>query len=103
MIEESEDYETPALHWLFSEAKRLDESLRRCGIADEAARRAVTEDYIFGMGYAFDADDEKVTTGDGGTFRAVLVLQAEDGRLLGPANFGFHEAAIGVVGEVYGD
>jgi hypothetical protein len=84
MIEDSEDYETPALYWLFGEAKRLDESLRRGAIADEATRRVITEDYIFGMGYALDADDERVTTGDGGTFKAVFVLQAEDGRLLRP-------------------
>jgi hypothetical protein len=96
-IVESDDYESPALFWLYREIKRLDRTLASAGIAEEAKRREICEQYFFDIQ---DGLSRPVTAGD--AYTPLLVLVAADGSHLRATDmFDFHEYALGIVAEYY--
>src|SRR5205807_1366784 len=53
-IVRSEDYEEPALDWMFAQVQRLKAALAQCGVVDEAIQRSVCEIFFFGLAGEFD-------------------------------------------------
>ena len=75
----SNDYESPALFWMYREIKRLDEVMKSIGLADQDARREICESFFFGIE---DGLTEPIAAIDEEQFTPKLVLIAEDGRYL---------------------
>jgi hypothetical protein len=95
----SDEYESPALFWLYREIKRLDEVMQAVGLADQAARREICENFFFGTQ---DGLTEPVAAIGAEHFAPKLVLVADDGRHLQAADsFDFHEYAHAIVHEYY--
>jgi hypothetical protein len=95
----SDEYESPALFWMYREIKRLDEVMKSVGLADQAARREICESFFFGTQ---DGLTEPVAAIDAEHFVPKLVLIADDGRhLQATDSFDFHEYAHAIVHEYY--
>jgi hypothetical protein len=99
-VTESEDFERPALTWLFREGARLARALDDSDLSSDEARRVV-EAFLFGL--CAGLDDEPVVVG-GSSYRPAIVMMAGD-RLLAaePSTFAWHEYALSIVGEVFDD
>ena len=88
-IIESNDYESPALFWMYREIKRLNETLVAAGMADEDTRREVCEHFFFGIQEGLTTP---VTAMDDQRFTPLLTLIVDDGRYLRATDqFDFHE------------
>jgi hypothetical protein len=95
----SDEYESPALFWMYREIKRLDEVMKSVGLADQAARREICESFFFGTQ---DGLTEPVAAIDVEHFVPKLVLIADDGRhLQATDSFDFHEYSHAIVHEYY--
>ena len=97
----SNDFESPALFWLYREIKRLDESMRAVGLADEEARRNVCEHFFFGIEEGLTTpvkamDDEDYTP-------KLVLIGADDRHLQATSMFDFHEYAHAIVAEYFED
>jgi hypothetical protein len=98
-IIESDDYESPALFWLYREIKRLNETLLAAGVADEAKRREICEEFFFDTQEGLTAP---ITAGSKGQFTPLLTLIAPDHRHLRATDqFDFHEYAHAIVAEYF--
>jgi hypothetical protein len=99
-IARSSEYETYALDWLFGQVERLKAAMIEGGILDDRVQRSVCASFVFGLTVEFD--NGEVMPGD--RPRPRLGFE-RDGRLLLPDDdsFDFHDYALGVVGEVFGD
>lgn len=98
-FESSEDFEEPALDWLFHEVESLRSSLIDGGIVDDEIQRKVCEQYIFGLAGRLDGSeirDPQAPLPTLGFLSANQALMADD-------SFSFHEYALGLVGEAFGD
>jgi hypothetical protein len=92
----SDEYESPALFWMYREIKRLDEVMHSIGLADQAARREI---FFFGIQDGLTMPVEAI---DAEQFTPKLVLIADDGRHLQATDgFDFHEYAHAIVHEYY--
>jgi hypothetical protein len=100
IIEQSEACEGPAIEWLFREAQRLAQALRAAEVAPDVAR-TVCESFVFGMASALD---HTPVESDGSSWTATVAFLG-DGPVLAPdpTTFAWHDYALGVVGEVFGD
>lgn len=100
IIEQSEACEGPAIEWLFRESQRLAQALQDAEIAPDVAR-SVCESFVFGMASALD--DTPVES-DGSSWTATVAFLG-GGAVLAPdpTTFAWHDYALGVVGEVFGD
>lgn len=98
VIERTEDYEAPALEWMFGQVERLRRALSAAGVADESVQRSVCESFLFDLAMVFDDADATAQP------RPRLAFE-HDGTLLLPDDdsFDFHNYAFGVVGEAFGD
>jgi hypothetical protein len=96
----SDEYEAPALDWLFAQVARLKTSLDECGVSDEVVQRAVCETFFFALTVDFDGGSVDAAARP----RPRLSLE-RDGTILLPADgsFDFHDYALGAVGEAFGD
>jgi hypothetical protein len=95
----SDEYESPALFWMYREIKRLDEVMKSIGLADQAARREICENFVFGMQDGLTRPIEAI---DEQQFTPKLVLIAAEGRhLQATDSFDFHEYAYAIVHEYY--
>lgn len=95
----SNDYESPALFWLYREIKRLDESMRAVGLADEDARRNICERFFFGTEEGLT---QPVKTMDDENYTPKLVLIGADDRILHATSmFDFQEYAHAIVAEYF--
>ena len=98
-IIESNDYESPAMFWMYREIKRLNMTLVEIGIADEDTRREICHSFFFGTQ---DGLTTPIAGMDWKRFTPLLTLVAEDGRHLRAAEwFDFHECAGAIVTEYY--
>jgi hypothetical protein len=99
-VEETEEFEGPALQWLSREARRLADVLRRHGLDSDAARPLV-EAFIFGM--CFDLDRQPIMF-EGRTYAPGMHFASPEKALAADDDtFAWHDYALGVVGEVFGD
>lgn len=98
-FQRSDEFEQPALDWLYEEAQNLRDVLVEAGILDEVLVRRVCRNYIFGLGVRLDGDEVQ----DPEPPRPALGFLMPDGGLMADDLFSFHEHAIGVVAEVFGD
>ena len=99
-IRRSEAYESPALDWMLEQVQRLREALNGGGVTDVSVQRAVCETFFFAL--ATDLDGAEVTSRE----RPRRRLAFEDGEALllpDDETFDFHDYALGVVGEAFGD
>ena len=92
-----DEYEAPALAWLFREVKRLDDCLAEGGVIDSEQRRSVCASFFFGMSTSF-AEPIEVR---GQRYVAEVAMRKEDDVLLATDLFDFHEYAVSIVDEVY--
>lgn len=98
-IIESDDYESPALFWLYREIKRLNETLLAAGIADEVKRREICEEFFFDIQ---DGLTTPISAGSNGQFTPLLTLIGPDQRHLRATDkFDFHEYAHAIVAEYF--
>lgn len=95
----SDEYESPALFWMYREIKRLDEVMHSIGLADESARREICENFFFGIQDGLTMPIESI---DAEQFTPKLVLITGDGQHLQATDrFDFHEYAHAIVHEYY--
>ena len=96
----SGDYEAPALDWMFAQVERLRDALGASGVVDESVQRSICETFFFGLAVEFD-DGEVL---EEPRSRRRLAFEEAD-RLLLPNDdtFDFHDYALGIVGEAFGD
>ena len=95
----SNEYESPALFWMYREIKRLDEVMQSVGLADQGTRRQICEEFFLGTE---DGLTRPIAAVDAEQFTPKLVLIANDGRHLEATDsFDFHEYAHAIVHEYY--
>ena len=98
-IIESDDYESPALFWMYREIKRLNETMLAAQITDETKRREICEQFFFGTQ---DGLTTPITAMKNERYTPLLVLVADDDRHLRATDqFDFHEYAHAIVAEYY--
>lgn len=97
-VMESDEYESPALFWLYREIKRLDSTLAAIGVSDRSVRREACESYFFDIQEGLTAP---VAAG-GGEYTPLLLMIGPHGQWLSATDmFDFHEYASAIVGEFY--
>ncbi|MEM7288191.1 MAG: hypothetical protein AAF480_17720 [Actinomycetota bacterium] len=96
-VEPDDEFEEPAMGWLFREVTRLAATLRRSGIPEERIR-AVCHEYIGGMAYGIDSEPVEVK---GVSYEIAVVATDPDGRsVMATDLFLFHETANSIVDQV---
>ena len=97
-VRESDEYESPALFWLYREIKRLDSTLAAIGVSDRSARREACENYFFEIQHELTAP----ISASGDQYTPLLVMISPHGQWLRATDmFDFHEYASSIVGEFY--
>jgi len=95
--EPDDEFERPALEWLFREVARLAKALRDRGVSDEGVR-AICHEFFFGLAYGLDEEPLSVS---GQNYEVGVTIKSPDGRLLVATDFfAFHEMAGAIVDEV---
>lgn len=99
-IVRSEEYEALAFDWMYDQVGRLRDALGTAGVLDESIQRPICEAFFFGLAVEFD-DDEVLSEPRP---RRRLAFEEAD-RLVLPddGTFDFHDYALGIVGEAFGD
>jgi hypothetical protein len=100
IVDQSEVFEAPATEWLYREAKRLADTLDQFDVPRDTARK-VCEAFMFGLATGLDGDPVEA---EGKPWQPTVVLAREETlHLPDPSTFEWHDYALGVVGEVFGD
>jgi hypothetical protein len=102
--ERSDEYERPALEWLLREVNRLNSYLMEAGVGGQEQRRAICNNYFFGFGDAGPSDLGAPLDVGGRSYSPAVAFATDDERLLlATEMFDFHEYALSVVGEAFGE
>ena len=100
IVDQSEVFEAPATEWLHREAKRLAATLSEFDVPRATARQ-VCEAFIFRLATGLDA--EPVEADNQPWQPTVAFLKQETLHLPDPSTFEWHDYALGVVSEIFGD
>jgi hypothetical protein len=98
--EQSEAFEGPALAWLFREAQRLADTLAEHGVAAGASRNIV-DAFVFQLCVGMD---QHTVVSEGRSYTPTLTFLCDGVALAAdPNSFEWHDYALGVVSEVFGE
>lgn len=95
--EPDDEFERPALEWLFREVGRLVKSLRAGGVPSEQIR-SICHDFFGGLAFGLDSEPVNVS---GVPYEVRVVMTNSDGRSVTATDFfAFHEMTSSIVDEM---